>query len=111
MRELEKLFAEVLGQAFPDEPDGVQANTGLLENLFELLQLSLRKFYFLRSDMVVHLPRRNEPINLGLHLQGHRLAGFGDQTLTLLLGEGLSRLEHSRNDLAADFPIFQQLPG
>ena len=102
-----KLIADVLGQAFPDEPDSVQANTGLLENLFELLQLSLSKFYFLRTDMVVHLPQRNETINLSLHLQGHRFAGFGDQALTIFLGEGLSRFQHSRNDLAADFPIFQ----
>ena len=107
MWELGKLFAEVLGQAFPDEPDGVQANSALLENLFELPQLSLCKFYFLRTDMVVHCPQRNETINLSLHLQGHRFAGFGDQALTLFLGEGLSRLKHSRNDLAADFPIFQ----
>ena len=107
MWELGKLIADVLGQAFPDEPDSVQANTGLLENLFELLQLSLRKFYFLRTDMVVHLPQRNETINLSLHLQGHRFAGFGDQALTIFLGEGLSRFQHSRNDLAADFPIFQ----
>ena len=107
MWELGKLFAEVLGQAFPDEPDGVQANSALLENLFELLQLSLCKFYFLRTDMVVHCPQRNETINLSLHLQDHHFSGFGDQALTLFLGEGLSRLKHSRNDLAADFPIFQ----
>jgi hypothetical protein len=103
--------AQCRGWTFPDEPQGVQSEAGLLEGSRQFLLLCFRKSDLLRANVIVHPRERLQ----ALYLVAEKLVHFVEGRLTQCRGFGFCQhrggLEHGGECPAGDFGILDQFVG